>query len=102
VLPELAAGPLVLYSRVAMYRAVTGLGATPAIQIPGPLRILVVIGSPDEGDQGELLTMRQSSSGSWMRSSRLADNDGVRWDRGSERWFAFVLLACALVCRKRL
>jgi hypothetical protein len=63
---------------------------------------LVVIGSPDEGDQGELLTMRQSSSGSWMRSSRLADNDGVRWDRGSERWFAFVLLACALVCRKRL
>jgi len=85
-----------------MYRAVTGLGATPAIQIPGPLRILVVIGSPDEGDQGELLTMRQSSSGSWMRSSRLADNDGVRWDRGSERWFAFVLLACALVCRKRL
>ena len=64
MLPELAAGPLALHSRVAMYRAVTGLGATPAIQIPGPLRILVVIGSPDEGDQGELLTMRQSSSGS--------------------------------------
>jgi transposase len=26
----------------------------------------------------------------------------VRWDRGSERWFAFVLLACALTCFKRL
>jgi DNA-binding MarR family transcriptional regulator len=26
----------------------------------------------------------------------------VRWDRGSERWFAFVLLACALVCWNRL
>jgi transposase len=26
----------------------------------------------------------------------------VRWDRGSERFFAFVLLACALVCCNRL
>jgi transposase len=26
----------------------------------------------------------------------------VRWDRGSGRFFAFVLLACALVCFKRL
>ena len=26
----------------------------------------------------------------------------VRWDRDSERWFGFVLLACALVCIKRL
>jgi hypothetical protein len=26
----------------------------------------------------------------------------VRWDRSSERWFAFVLLACALTCFKRL
>jgi hypothetical protein len=24
------------------------------------------------------------------------------WDRDSGRWFAFVLLACALVCFKRL
>jgi hypothetical protein len=27
---------------------------------------------------------------------------GVRWDRSSERYFAFVLLACALVCFNRL
>jgi IS5 family transposase len=27
---------------------------------------------------------------------------GVRWDRDSKRWFAFVMLACALVCFKRL
>jgi Transposase DDE domain len=26
----------------------------------------------------------------------------VRWDRGSERFFAFVLLGCALVCCNRL
>lgn len=26
----------------------------------------------------------------------------VRWDRGSGRWFAFVLVACALVCFNRL
>jgi IS5 family transposase len=26
---------------------------------------------------------------------------GVRWDRGSERFFAFLLLACALTCFNR-
>jgi hypothetical protein len=26
----------------------------------------------------------------------------VRWDRDSGRWFAFVLLACAVVCCNRL
>jgi hypothetical protein len=26
----------------------------------------------------------------------------VRWDRDSGRWFAFVLLACAVVCLNRL
>jgi hypothetical protein len=26
----------------------------------------------------------------------------VRWDRDSSGWFAFVLLACALDCFKRL
>jgi hypothetical protein len=25
----------------------------------------------------------------------------VRWDRGSERWFALVLVACALTCFQR-
>jgi transposase len=36
---------------------------------------------------------------SWLSCYRRL---GVRWDRGSERWFAFVLLACALVCLNRL
>jgi IS5 family transposase len=27
---------------------------------------------------------------------------GVRWDRDSERWFGFVLVACAVVCFNRL
>jgi hypothetical protein len=26
---------------------------------------------------------------------------GVRWDRDSEQWFAFVLVACAVVCFNR-
>ena len=26
----------------------------------------------------------------------------IRWDRGSERFFAFVLVACALTCFRRL
>ena len=54
-LPELAGGPLVLHPHLELYRSAGGLGATTAIQIPGPLRILVVIGSPDRGDHGELL-----------------------------------------------
>jgi Transposase DDE domain len=36
---------------------------------------------------------------SWLSCYRRL---GMRWDRGSERWFAFVLLACALVCLNRL
>jgi transposase len=36
---------------------------------------------------------------SWLSCYRRL---GVRWDRGSERWFAFVLLVCGLVCVKRL
>jgi hypothetical protein len=36
---------------------------------------------------------------SWLSCYRRL---GLRWDRDSERWFAFVLLACALVCFNRL
>jgi len=36
---------------------------------------------------------------SWLSCSRRLQ---IRWDRGSERWFAFVLLACALICFNRL
>src|SRR6266536_742189 len=36
---------------------------------------------------------------SWLSCYRRL---AVRWDRDSERWFGFVLLACALVCFKRL
>jgi transposase len=36
---------------------------------------------------------------SWLSCFRRLQ---VRWDRGSERFFAFVLLACALVCCNRL
>jgi len=36
---------------------------------------------------------------SWLSCYRRL---AVRWDRGSERWFAFVLWACALVCFNRL
>jgi hypothetical protein len=36
---------------------------------------------------------------SWLTCSRRLP---IRWDRGSERWFAFVLLVCALICFNRL
>jgi IS5 family transposase len=36
---------------------------------------------------------------SWLSCFRRLQ---VRWDRGSGRWFAFVLVACALVCCNRV
>jgi IS5 family transposase len=36
---------------------------------------------------------------SWLSCRRRL---AIRWDEGSERWFAFVLLACALTCFQRL
>ncbi len=41
--------PLVLHPPVQLHRSVTGLGATPAMAIRGPLRILAVIASPEDG-----------------------------------------------------
>ena len=46
--------PLILHPRVHFYRFVPGLGSTAAISIPGPLRVLAVIASPEHGS-GELL-----------------------------------------------
>jgi hypothetical protein len=36
---------------------------------------------------------------SWLSCFRRLQ---LRWDRDSGRWFAFVLLACAVVCFNRL
>ena len=36
---------------------------------------------------------------SWLSCYRRL---AIRWDRESERWFALVLLACALTCFRRL
>jgi len=54
--PDLGGTPLVLHHNLAVFRAVSGLGPTPAYKIRGPLRILVAIGSPESQDSaGELL-----------------------------------------------
>ena len=42
---------------------------------------------------------RVERSLSWLSCFRRLQ---TRWDRDSGRWFAFVLLACALVCFNRL
>ena len=42
---------------------------------------------------------RVERSLSWLSCFRRLQ---VRWDRDSGRWFAFVLLACAVVCFNRL
>ena len=50
--------PLALHPRVDLYRLVRSGGAAPALNIPGPLRILVAIGSPEaQNARGELLDM---------------------------------------------
>ena len=47
-----------LHPRVDLYRLVRSGGAAPALNIPGPLRILVAIGSPEaQNARGELLDM---------------------------------------------
>jgi tetratricopeptide (TPR) repeat protein len=46
--------PLILHPRAQLHHFVPRLGSTPAILIPGPLRILAVIASPEHGS-GELL-----------------------------------------------
>jgi tetratricopeptide (TPR) repeat protein len=55
-----AGDPLVLHPNVRLFRVVPGLAASPTLPIPGPLRILVVIGSPEEQNaRGELLDMER-------------------------------------------
>ncbi len=50
--------PLALDGHVQLYRIWGEEGPAPALQIPGPLRILVAIGSPEEQNQrGELLDL---------------------------------------------
>jgi tetratricopeptide (TPR) repeat protein len=49
-----SAEPLALHPRLQLYRSVPGLGPVPTISIPGPLRILAVIASPEHAT-GELL-----------------------------------------------
>ncbi|HEX4954344.1 MAG TPA: tetratricopeptide repeat protein [Thermoanaerobaculia bacterium] len=52
--------PLALHPRLRLFRRVAGLGPTPAHAIPGPLRILVAIGSPEaQNARGELLDMER-------------------------------------------
>ncbi len=52
-------GPaLTLYPQVNLYRRLAVAGPAPAISIPGPLRILVAVGSPEaQNARGELLDM---------------------------------------------
>ena len=55
--------PLALHPRVQLYRSITDLGATPAVNIPGPLRVLVAIGSPEvQNARGELLDLERELS----------------------------------------
>ena len=52
-----ATGALALHPRVELYRRIAS-GKAPTITIPGPLRILVAIGSPEaDNARGELLDM---------------------------------------------
>ncbi|MFF4017901.1 TIR domain-containing protein, partial [Streptomyces sp. NPDC001843] len=53
-----AAGPLVLSEQVELYRTVRRDGEPVAVQVPGPLRILAVVASPEFGG-GELLDYEQ-------------------------------------------
>ena len=47
---EVGGSPLVLHRNVAAYRLIGGLGTAPAHKVPGPLRLLVAIASPEAGE----------------------------------------------------
>ncbi len=48
---------------VLLYRSLAREGGIPTIQIPGPLRILVAIGSPEgQNERGELLNMERETA----------------------------------------
>ncbi len=52
--------PLVLHPRVCLYRRAGGPGPVPVHAVPGPLRVLVAIGSPEaQNARGELLDMER-------------------------------------------
>ena len=51
---EVGGSPLVLHRNVAAYRLIGGSGTAPAHKVPGPLRLLVAIASPETAD-AELL-----------------------------------------------
>ena len=53
-LAEAGGSPLVLHRNIALYRQVSDTGVAPVHKVGGPLRLLVVIASPDTGG-GELL-----------------------------------------------
>ncbi|MBV9379353.1 MAG: tetratricopeptide repeat protein [Streptosporangiaceae bacterium] len=52
-----AGEPLALHPRVQLYRCVRGDGPVPAMAIPGPLRILVAMASPEGPGGGETLDL---------------------------------------------
>jgi len=57
-LNDTAGSVLALHPRVALHRLVPLEGPAPAISIPGPLRVLVAVGSPEaQNARGELLDM---------------------------------------------
>ncbi|MCP4691795.1 MAG: CHAT domain-containing protein, partial [Desulfobacterales bacterium] len=56
-------GALILHPNVLLCRSQPGGDSAPGIRIPGPLRILVAIGSPEEqNERGELLNMERETA----------------------------------------
>ena len=55
LIPPGATAPVALDPSIEIYRVATVPGPAPGIQIPGPLRILVVLASPEGDDGGPLL-----------------------------------------------
>ncbi len=82
---SLPAEPLALRPGVHLYRAVAGEGPRAEWQIPGPLRILVAIGSPEaQNERGELLDM-EAELGRILDAVEPARRSGKAYVRVLER-----------------
>ena len=68
-IPEVGGSPLVLQRNIALYRQVADPRVAPAHKVRGPLRLLVVIASPETGD-GNCWTTRPNWPALWPRLNR--------------------------------
>jgi len=74
-------GPLALHPRVSLFRRTATGGPAPALAVPGPLRILVAIGSPEVQNTGNDLLDMETELGRILDATDAPRQQGRAWVR---------------------